>query len=219
MTKRDPLDPRNFVIVGGGAAGLNCAETLRQSGYAGKVTMITGEKVLPYDRTMLSKVLSDKPEPSFLRDEEFLKSADIDIVKDKVYSIRTDMKKVALVRGKPMSYDKLLIATGGDPLKPEISGIDAKHVYLLRNHSDQENIKKQAESVSKGIVIIGSGFVGSEMAAALKSKFKGKVEIHMVSREDYPLELHLGKEIGEMLLNQHEESGVKVHMKNEVKEI
>ena len=136
MTKRDPSDARNFVIVGGGAAGLNCAETLRQSGYTGKITMVTGEKLLPYDRTMLSKVMSDKAEPNFLRDEEFLKSADIDIVLDKLYSIRPDLKKIALVRGKPMSYDKLLIATGGEPAKPPISGIDAKQVYHLRNHGD-----------------------------------------------------------------------------------
>ena len=64
----------------------------------------------------------------------------------------------------------------------------------------------------KAIVVIGSGFVGSETAAALKSKFKGKVDVHIVSREQYPLELALGKQIGEMLYNQHVDSGVKMHM-------
>ena len=55
--------------------------------------MITGVKVLPYDRTMLSKILSYKLEPSFLTNVEFLKSANIDIFKDKVYSIKIEMKR------------------------------------------------------------------------------------------------------------------------------
>lgn len=56
-TKRDPADTRNFVIIGAGAAGLTCAETLRSSGYSGKITLINGEKTLPYDRTFLTKAL------------------------------------------------------------------------------------------------------------------------------------------------------------------
>lgn len=70
MTKRDPKDERNFVIVGGGAAGLNCAETLRQSGYTGKITLVCGEKTLPYDRTLLTKALpTGNAEKFALRDE------------------------------------------------------------------------------------------------------------------------------------------------------
>jgi NADPH-dependent 2,4-dienoyl-CoA reductase/sulfur reductase-like enzyme len=57
MTKRDMSDKRNFVIIGGGAAGLNCAETLRYSGYTGKITLVSNEKLLPYDRTLLTKTL------------------------------------------------------------------------------------------------------------------------------------------------------------------
>jgi NADPH-dependent 2,4-dienoyl-CoA reductase/sulfur reductase-like enzyme len=57
LTKRDLNDKRNYVIIGGGAAGLNCAETLRQSGFTGKITLVSAEKVLPYDRTLLTKTL------------------------------------------------------------------------------------------------------------------------------------------------------------------
>ena len=58
MAKRDPSNHTKMVIVGGGAAGLNCAETLRQSGYTGSIQIISNEKVLPYDRTLLSKGLA-----------------------------------------------------------------------------------------------------------------------------------------------------------------
>lgn len=57
MVKPDPSDKRNFVIIGGGPSGLSAAETLRQAGYTGKITIISAEKNLPYDRTILSKAL------------------------------------------------------------------------------------------------------------------------------------------------------------------
>lgn len=118
MAKRDPKDNRNFVIIGGGIAGLNAAETLRFSGYTGKITMINAEKLLPYDRTMLTKQLATgKAEDLVLRDKEWFKEADIEVLHDKVYSIHTDKKKLALERGQALDYDKLLIATGGSVRK------------------------------------------------------------------------------------------------------
>jgi NAD(P)H-nitrite reductase large subunit len=81
MTKRDMKDKRNFVIIGGGPAGLNCAETLRYSGYSGKITLVSNEKLLPYDRTLLSKTLPFGDASKFqLRDADWLKDADIDVV-------------------------------------------------------------------------------------------------------------------------------------------
>jgi len=100
MSKKDPNDKRNFVIVGGGAAGLNCAETLRQSGFTGTITLVAGEKTLPYDRTLLTKALPVGDAKKFaLRDEEFLKSYDIDFVKDSMYSIHADKKTLTFARG------------------------------------------------------------------------------------------------------------------------
>ena len=73
MSKRDPENKTHFVIIGGGPAGLNCAETLRQSGFTGQVTMISKEESLPYDRTLLSKALLVGDASKFgLRPAEFL---------------------------------------------------------------------------------------------------------------------------------------------------
>ena len=78
--KRDPEDKRSFVIIGGGAAGLNCAETFRQSGYTGLITIIAREDIVPYDRTLLTKALPVGDSTKWaLRPEEYLKNADIDI--------------------------------------------------------------------------------------------------------------------------------------------
>jgi pyruvate/2-oxoglutarate dehydrogenase complex dihydrolipoamide dehydrogenase (E3) component len=138
MVKRDHNDSRNFVIIGGGAAGLKCAENLRKSGYTGKITMISPETILPYDRTLLSKALPVGDSNKFtLRCKGFMKRADIDIIEDRVYSIHTDVKKVTFARkGDPMDYDKILIATGGEPRKPDVKGVKAKNVFVLRSNTD-----------------------------------------------------------------------------------
>jgi NAD(P)H-nitrite reductase large subunit len=99
--------------------------------------MISPEDILPYDRTLLTKTLPFGDAKKFaLRDQSFLTNADIDILKDSVYSIHSDIKTITLEKGQPIKYDKLLIATGGQVLKPKIKGIDAKHVYYLRSHLD-----------------------------------------------------------------------------------
>lgn len=218
-TKRDPNDKRNFVIVGGGPAGLSCAETLRYSGYAGKVTLITKEKTLPYDRTALTKGLpSADSNKLVLRDEEWLAAADIDVVQNSVYSVHADTKQLAMTRGEAISYDKLLIATGTEVNKPPIPGNDAKGVFYLRTADDQTKIKKACKNVKTGVAIIGAGFIGSESAAALKSKYKD-LDVHMIAKESVPMERALGKDVGAMLKDQHEKNGVTLHMNSGVKEI
>jgi NAD(P)H-nitrite reductase large subunit len=128
-----------------------------------------------------------------------LKNADIDVVYDSVYAIHTDKKKVTFDRGQPMDYDKLMIATGGSARKPPIPGIDSQYVYFLRSAQDQEKIKERAKEVKQGIAIIGSGFIGSEAASALKMQYKDQFEVHMIGQEEYPLQTALGSEVGKMI--------------------
>jgi len=79
MAKRDPANKLKMVIVGGGAAGLTCAETLRQSNFTGEIQVISKEKVLPYDRTLLSKMVATADGAKLgLRQSDFLDNYDID---------------------------------------------------------------------------------------------------------------------------------------------
>lgn len=80
MAKRDPHDKRRYVVIGGGPAGLLCAETLRQSNYTGELIIVSAEDLIPYDRTLLTKVLPVGDATKYkLRGEEYLKQGDIDV--------------------------------------------------------------------------------------------------------------------------------------------
>ena len=193
MAKRDPNDNRNFVIIGGGGAGLKCAENLRKAGYTGIITMVSPETILPYDRTLLSKALPVGDSSKFtLRCKGFMKRADIDIKEDKVYAIHTGVKKVTFQKGSPMDNDKILIATGGEPRKPDVKGVNAKNVFVLRSNTDQTKSKEAAAASKKGVAVIGTGFIGSECAASLKGHYEGKLNVHLIGSKN-PLEKVLGQ--------------------------
>lgn len=212
LTKRDPNNNTHYVIIGGGPAGLNCAETLRQSGFSGQVTLVTEEDSVPYDRTLLSKALAVGDASKWsLRDQSFLADADIECrLKSGVFSIKPDEKKVILRNGKKIFYDKLLIATGSQVWKPPVPGLDLPNVFPLRTEKDQANIKAACVG-AKNIVIVGASFIGSECAASLKMHFKDAVNIDVINGEETPFALQLGKEVGAFYQKEHEENGVRVH--------
>jgi len=138
MAKRDPSNKTHMVIVGGGAAGLNCAETLRQSNFTGQITVISDEKKLPYDRTLLSKgVFTSNVDKLLLRSSEFLDQYDIEYrLGYNAAKIDRSGKKVILENGGEISYDKLLLATGSKARVPRAPGIDLKNVHVLRSGAD-----------------------------------------------------------------------------------
>mmetsp|Transcript_14883 Transcript_14883/g.25354 ORF Transcript_14883/g.25354 Transcript_14883/m.25354 type:complete len:128 (+) Transcript_14883:740-1123(+) len=127
-----------MVIVGGGAAGMNCSETLRQSQFTGEIIMISNEDVLPYDRTLLSKGLPDvSPQKLLLRSKEFFEEYGIDCkLNSEVVAVDKEAKKVTLKSGEVLAYDKLLMATGGRARVPPTPGIDLKNIFVLRSGQD-----------------------------------------------------------------------------------
>lgn len=114
MAQRDPDNSKRYVILGGGPAGLHCADTLRMAGFTGDIVLLTRESDLPYDRTRLSKELTNgNPSQWELRSKEYLENASINIeLKKPIFSVIPEMKTVITAHGDHIMYDKLLIATG-----------------------------------------------------------------------------------------------------------
>lgn len=198
MSKRNPNDHRRFVIVGGGPAALSCAETLRQSGYEGAITIISDEDTTTYDRTLMSKwIFGASIDKLLLRKEDFFQNNDIEFVKNtRITHIDYDHNELLTQDFHSIKYDKLLLATGGSPRRPNISGHDLGNVLVLRNHNDQAKLQKALGAGNVGnIVVIGASFIGMETAAAIKKELKDKVNITVVDVVKTPFERSLGKEV------------------------
>ena len=137
-----------------------------------------------------------------------MNDADIEFkLKSRVFRVNTAKNEIVLNSGENITYDKLLIATGSNVVKPEIPGINANGVHFVRTNNDQKSIKEKATSATK-IVVVGGSFIGSEAASCIASKEK---QVHLVCGTEYPLEKVLGKEIGKLMLEEHKSNGVKVH--------
>lgn len=212
-------DPQNVVIVGAGAAGNAAAEMLRREGYKGKLTMIGGDESVPYDRPNLSKdyLAGNAPEEWIpLRPTEFYDEHSIELIRGvRVSSIDTNARTLQLSNGETRNFDKLLLATGAEPVRLQIPGGSESHVHYLRTLSDSRAIIAAAEK-AKRAVVIGSSFIGLEVAASLRSR---GLSVDVVAPEKVPLERVLGGEIGRFIQKKHESEGVVFHLGHTSKEI
>jgi nitrite reductase/ring-hydroxylating ferredoxin subunit len=166
---KGPLEaPDRIVIVGGGAAGFACAEMLRRQDFRGSIVMLSSEAAAPVDRPNLSKdyLAGNAPEDWLpLRPDSFYADAAIDLrLKTEVTSIDTKAKSVLLAGGEAIPYDRLLLATGAEPVRLPIPGADQPHVHVLRSLDDCRAIIASADGARRAVVI-GASFIGLEVAA------------------------------------------------------
>ncbi len=204
--------PESVVIVGGGAAGNAAAETLRREGFAGKITMLSADQDLPCDRPNLSKnYLAGTASEDWipLRTAEFYAEHAIDVYLNvQVTAIDVEARQVVLAEGGRHAYDALLLATGAHPVRLDIPGAGLGHVHYLRTVADSRNLVSAALA-AKRAVIIGSSFIGLEVAASLRAR---DIDVHVVGRESIPMEPVLGPKVGAFIRAVHEDHGVTFHL-------
>jgi NADPH-dependent 2,4-dienoyl-CoA reductase/sulfur reductase-like enzyme len=174
--------------------------------------MLSADDAPPYDRPNCSKdyLAGNAPEEWMpLRPPEFYGEHGIDLhLGVEVASIDTRAHSVALADGKSLPYDKLLLATGAEPIRLDIPGANAPHVHVLRSLADSRAIIAQAKG-AKRAVVLGASFIGLEAAAALRAR---ELEVHVAAPERLPLERVFGAELARAVRALHEEHGVAFHM-------
>ncbi len=165
-----------------------------------------------YDRPNLSKdyLAGNAPEEWIpLRSADFYREQKIDVLpKTSVTAINSKKKQVTLSDGRSLGYGALLLATGATPVRLDIPGADLPHVCYLRTLSDSRRIIEKAKD-AKRAVVIGSSFIGLEVAASLRQR---KIEVAVVGRDPLPLEKVLGPELGNLIRETHTGHGVKFHL-------
>ncbi|GIK97794.1 MAG: pyridine nucleotide-disulfide oxidoreductase [Alphaproteobacteria bacterium] len=204
--------PQRIVIVGGGAAGFAAAEMLRRQGYGDSLVMLSEDADAPVDRPNLSKdyLAGNAPEDWVpLRSDDFYRENGIELrLSTRVEAIDPAARTVALADGGAVPYDRLLLATGAEPVRPPIPGIDLPHVHTLRSFADCRAIVAAA-ATTRTAVVLGASFIGLEVAASLRAR---GLAVHVVAPEPRPMERILGAEFGDLVRGLHESHGVVFHL-------
>lgn len=199
-----------YVIAGGGLAGASAVSGIRERDREGKILLIGSERHMPYDRPPLSKKLwfgKKKVEDIFLNDKEFYAGTGVDLVMGSaVTAIDAEKKTVTDSGNRRYGYGKLLLATGGSPRTLSIPGGEMDGVCYFRYLDDYLRIRGEAGE-NKSAVVIGGGFIGSEVAAALNLN---KVDVTMIFPSKHIVDRVFPESLGMAIQSRYVEKGVTV---------
>jgi 3-phenylpropionate/trans-cinnamate dioxygenase ferredoxin reductase subunit len=200
----------DYVIVGGGLAGASAIQGIRELDAVGKILMICAERHLPYDRPPLSKQLwfgKQKVEDIFLHDQAFYDQHTATLLLGvKVAGLDPSEKTVTTTNGETYGYGKLLLATGSLARHLTIHGGDLEGICYFRSLDDYLRTRNVAVA-GKSAVVVGGGFIGSELAAALNSN---KLNVTMIFPDATLCSRVFPDYLAQAMLRRFQERGINV---------
>jgi 3-phenylpropionate/trans-cinnamate dioxygenase ferredoxin reductase subunit len=208
-----------FTIVGGGVAAAEGARTLRADGFDGRLTIVTAEPYLPYERPPLSKAYlrgEVRTDTLLAQPASFYEDEGIDVrVGRRAVGLDLSERRLTLDDDSSVRFDRLLLATGSRATRPPIAGSRRPWVHLLRTMDDSDALRADALSATSAVVA-GGGWIAAETAASLRQM---GLDVTLVVPGDEVLERHLGPEVGRTLTELHRGHGVRVVPRSRVVEI
>lgn len=213
MTARQAL-----LIIGGGPAGLAAARAYRAAGGEGAVTIVADEAQMPYLRPALSKDLlrgestaTDLP----LEDERWLDDQEVDLIASRATALDAGARTVQLSGGRELEYEYCLLSTGAEPIRLPVPGSDRPWVHVVRT---LEHVRALIDRLTPAarVVVIGSGFIGCEIAASLRARGHG---VDLVSDEPAPNADRLGEPVGAIIAEWLADDGVSLHLDAPVRSV
>ncbi|MDD2177746.1 FAD-dependent oxidoreductase [Acidovorax sp. D2M1] len=206
----DECPINTIVIIGAGQAGGWAAHTLRTEGFTGRLVLIGNELHLPYERPPLSKaVLSGTalPETTRLMKPEAFDALGLEWRPgEQVHRIDRTAKQVLVANGETLSYDKLILCTGGRARQLALPGADQVHVHTLRTIEDAQALAPVL-GPGRSVVVLGGGWIGLEVAATARQQ---GTEVIVVENQNRLCARTVPAEISEHLLALHQAQGTRV---------
>lgn len=199
----------NIVIVGAGLAGATAARTLRSEGHTGPIILVGSERHNPYIRPPLSKdylLGREGEDKAAVVPPDWYAENDVDLrLGVSATSIRPDAGTVLLNDGTSVPYQSLLLATGAVPRTVPLPGSELEGVTTFRTLDDSRRLRKALDQGGKNVVLIGSGWIGMELAAAAATYGNN---VTLLGLEEVPLAAAIGPELGRFFRSLHEAHGV-----------
>jgi 3-phenylpropionate/trans-cinnamate dioxygenase ferredoxin reductase component len=208
----------SFTIVGGGMAGAIAAQTLREEGFDGRITLLGQEPNAPYERPPLSKdYLQGKADRDsiFVHSQQWYAEHAVELSLGGPVTSLDPVSRTVTTAARQLSYDKLLLATGSQPRRLDVPGADQDGVYYLRNVEDSERIKIEFAQ-PKRVVIIGAGWIGLETAAAARA---AGLDVTLLVSGEMPLQRVLGPEVAPIFAELHRSHGVDLRYRTTAAEL
>jgi len=200
----------HIAIVGASLAGLTAAETIREGGFEGVITVVDGSAVLPSDRPPLSKqVLAGTMEPERAASPVASRLDSLGLTLRlgvRATALSVADRRLTLDDGSELVADGLVIATGASPRRLDTS---LAGVHTLRDLGDSLAIRADLDAGSRRVVVIGAGFIGAEVAATCRGL---GLDVTMIETQPWPLQRVFPPEIGRFIADLHSAEGVDVRL-------
>jgi 3-phenylpropionate/trans-cinnamate dioxygenase ferredoxin reductase subunit len=198
------------VVVGGGLAGAKAAATLREEGFDGEIVLVGEESERPYERPALSKELlrgESEREKVFVHEPGFYEEHGIELRTGvAATALAPQEATVRLSDGSELRYDRLLLATGAEPRRPPLPGIELDGVLTLRTLAESEALHAALSGAGR-LAVLGAGWIGCEVAASARAL---GVEVTVLEPLELPLVRSLGPELGRFYRDVHADHGVRL---------
>lgn len=213
-----PDDVRDLVVVGASLAGLRAVEAARRTGYDGRITLVGAEPHLPYDRPPLSKAFLEEgtvPDaPPFRSEQHLREELGVDLVLGTPATGLDASDRVLEAGDREVAYDRLVVATGAAArMLPGTEGVAG--VHPLRTVDDAVAVRAALDAGAR-TVVIGAGFIGSEVASGAR---KRGLPVTIVEGLDVPLTRSVGPEAGHVCADLHRANGADLRLGTGVREV
>ena len=200
-----------YLLIGGGMAGGNCAAELRKQGADGEIMLVGREPEIPYERPPLSKEYlrgEATREDAHVNPADWYEQNGVDLrTKTNVMSLDTEARTAKLQGGDEVEFEKALIATGANVNILRVEGAELEGIHYLRAFGNSDAIRADAEKAER-VVLIGGSYIGCEVAASLTAK---GTKCSIVMMEDVALSRVFGEDAGRWFQGVMEENGVEFH--------
>ncbi len=203
---------KSMVIVGNGCAGAECIKALRQSGYRGKIHLLTDSRWSIYNPMLTSYYVAGNIDFEGLfpygADQEFYLKHDVDVSPaSPVVALDTEKKVIYSKSGLEIKYDQCLVATGATPVLPPIEGIGSDRIYTLRTVEDAIRLKEAMVKMPKKALVIGASMVGVKV---MELFYKTGIEVCLADLAEHIFPLSAHPECARVIEERLEQKGIKL---------